>query len=91
MVAGSYESLSAAARHLLGELKSLDATVSGMLTGWQGASGQAYGQAWRQWLAGAREVESALSTMAGLLGDAGNAYAQREQESAAGLGELGYG
>jgi WXG100 family type VII secretion target len=91
VLAGVCESLSGASQHLLAELKSLDATVSAMLAGWHGNSGGAYGQAYGQWLAGAREVESALSTMAALLGEAGRAYEHREQQSAAGLGSLGDG
>jgi WXG100 family type VII secretion target len=89
VLAGACESLSNAAQHLLTELKALDSTVSGMLTGWQGSSGGAYGQAWQQWLTGADEVETALSTMARLLGEAGTAYAHGEQRSASDLGGLG--
>lgn len=81
--------MSGAAEHLLNELKSLDGTVSGMLAGWQGGSGGAYGQAWGQWLSGAQEVETALSTMARLLGEAGKAYAHGDQGSASDLGGLG--
>jgi len=91
VLAGACESLSAATEHLLRELKSLDGTVWGMLSTWQGNSGAAYGQAWGQWLSGAHEVEDALSTMARLLGDAGKAYAHGEQRSAADLGGLGDG
>lgn len=91
VLAGACESLSGASQHLLNELTSLDATVSGMLAGWQGNSGGAYGGAYRQWLDGAHEVESALSIMARLLGEAGKAYAQGDEQSAAGLGSLGNG
>lgn len=91
VMAGACESLSGAAEHLLAELKSLDGTVSGMLSAWQGNSGGAYGQAWGQWLAGAHEVEQALSTMARLLADAGRAYEHGDQRSAEGLGGLGNG
>ena len=48
VLASTCESLSTAAEHLLKELKSLDGTVSGMLAGWQGNSGGAYGQVWGQ-------------------------------------------
>jgi len=91
VLAGACESLSAATEHLLKELKSLDRTVSGMLSGWRGSSGGAYGQAWGQWLSGAQEVEQALSTMARLLGDAGRGYDRGDQRSAEGLGGLGNG
>lgn len=91
VMAGACESLAAAAEHLLKELKSLDGTVSAMLSGWQGNSGGAYGQVWGQWLSGAHEVEDALSSMARLLGDAGQAYAHGEQRSATNLGGLGDG
>jgi len=76
---------------LLKELKALDAAVSGMLAGGQGNSSGAYSAAYRQWLDDAPEVESALSTMARLLGEAGKAYADGEQRSAAALGSLGDG
>lgn len=89
LLAGACEALSGAAERLLNELNSLDGAASGMLAGWQGGSGGAYGQAWTQWLSGAQEVESALSTMSRLLGEAGRAYGQGEQQSASGLGEVG--
>lgn len=91
VLAGACESLSGASQHLLNELKALDATVSGMLAGWQGNSGGAYGGAYRQWLDGAHEVELALSTMARLLGEAGKTYAAGEQRSATNVGSLGNG
>jgi len=91
LLTGACEQLSGAARGLLDELKSLDSDVSGMLSGWQGCAGGDYGRAWTQWQQGAREVESALSTMAGLLGEAATAYAHRERRSAEGLGRLGRG
>jgi len=89
LLSGACESLSGAARHLLDEVKSLDGDVPGMLAGWQGSAGGAYGQAWTQWLQGAREVECALTTMARLLGEAATGYAHGEQQSAEGLGGLG--
>ena len=73
---------------MLGQLKSLDGTVSGMLADWQGASGGAYEQAWAHWLKGADEVESALSVLAELLGRAAEAFEHREARSAADLGAL---
>lgn len=91
VLAAACESLAAATEHLLRELKSLDGTVSEMLTNWQGNAGGAYGQAWGQWLSGAHEVEDALSTMTRLLDDAGKAYARGEQRSAVDLGGLGHG
>ena len=91
VLAAACESLSAATDYLLSELKSLDGTVSEMLSSWQGSSGGAYGQAWGQWASGAHQVEAALSTMSRLLGGAGKAYGQGEQRSAADLVGLGDG
>ena len=91
LLSGACEQLSGAARGLLDELKALDSDVTGMLSGWQGSAGDAYGRAWTQWQRGAREVETALATMAGLLGEAATGYAHGEQQSAEGLGGLGRG
>lgn len=54
LLSGACASLSGVARHLLDELKKLDGDVSGMLTGWQGSAGGAYGQACTQWQQGGR-------------------------------------
>lgn len=91
VLAGVCESLSGAAEQLLGQLKSLDGTVSGMLANWQGRAGGAYGDAWGRWLEGAHEVESALAVMARLLGRAADAFEHGEARSAADLGGLGGG
>lgn len=91
VLAGVCESLSGAADQLLTQLKSLDGTVSGMLADWQGTAGGAYGEAWGQWLQGAREVESALSVMAKLLGRAAEAFEHGEAGSASKLGGLADG
>ncbi|MCI4676805.1 WXG100 family type VII secretion target [Candidatus Mycolicibacterium alkanivorans] len=76
---GTCESLSGAAEHLLGRLKSLDGAVTSMLTGWQGCSGRAFGDAWRMWHQGADEVEKALAIMADLLGQAAKGFESHEQ------------
>jgi WXG100 family type VII secretion target len=82
VLSATCQSLSGAAEHLLGRLKSLDGNVTSMLSGWQGTSGGSYGDAWKLWHRGADEVEQALAIMAELLGQAGKAFASREQVSA---------
>lgn len=75
-------SLSGAAEQLSGQLAQLDDQVGRLLGGWQGASGTAFGAAWELWHRGAREVELGLSTLAHLVGEAGDAYAGNEARSA---------
>ncbi len=89
VLSGTCESLSAAAEHLLTELKGLDGDVMKMVSRWTGTSGGAYGEAWLQWHRGATEVERGLAVMAQLLGRAADAYAESEQSAAAELGGLG--
>jgi len=88
VLSSTCESLSAAADQLLTELKSLDSTVTDMVSRWTGASGGAYGDAWQQWDRGASEVERGLTVMAQLLGRAAEAYTAHEQAAAADLGGL---
>jgi WXG100 family type VII secretion target len=85
------ESLSGAADHLLSRLKSLDGSVTDMVTRWQGLSGGAYGDAWQQWHRGADEVERALSIMAKLLGEAARAFDSNEEAAAQALRMVGDG
>jgi WXG100 family type VII secretion target len=86
MLAAGCDAMSAAAGQLLNGLKSLDGSVSEMLAGWQGASGGAYGDAWKQWQRGADDVENALALMAALLGKAGDAFAAQDHAAAAATG-----
>lgn len=75
-------SIGGAAEHLSAELSRLDDQVGQMLGGWQGASGTAYASAWELWHRGAREVQLGLSTMAHLVGQAGEGYRANEAGSA---------
>jgi WXG100 family type VII secretion target len=85
VLAASCEALSSASEHLLGQLKSLDGTVTSMLAGWKGASGSAYSDVWKLWLRGADETEQGLAHMARALGEAGKAYESQEQATSAEL------
>jgi WXG100 family type VII secretion target len=85
VLSATCESLSAAADHLLSELKSLDGAVTEMVGRWTGSSGGAYGEAWQQWHRGAAELEGGLAVMAQLLGRAADAYADHERGAAADL------
>ena len=91
VMAGIAQSLAGAAEHLQTRLKELDGQVGEMLGGWQGASGTAYGSAWERWHEGAAEVESALSILAKLIGQAGVCYGHNETVSADELGAVGRG
>ncbi len=82
-------SLSAAADHLLTELRSLDGAVTGMNARWTGSSGGAFRDVWQQWHRGASEVEQGLAVMSQLLGRAAEAYAEHEQAEASELGGVG--
>ena len=89
MADGVRKSLSGASQHLLGELTSLDATVSGcspvgraipvVLTAPPTGNGWTALTRWSQ----------RCPIAARLLGEAGKAYAQGDEQSAAGLGSLG--
>lgn len=89
VLSSACESLSAAAEHLLSELKSLDGTVTEMNTRWTGSSGGAYRDVWQQWHRGAAEVEQGLAVMSQLLGRAAQAYTEHERSAAAELGGVG--
>lgn len=71
---GCAASLGGAAEDLASRLAELDDRVGGMLGGWRGASGTAYGSAWELWQQGAREVQLGLSMVAQLIGRAGAVY-----------------
>lgn len=86
VLGASCEALSAAAEHLLGQLKSLDGTVTSMLAEWRGSSGGAYADAWTLWHRGADEVEQGLALMARLLSDAGRGFEQQDQATSEGVG-----
>ena len=85
VLSATCQSLSGAADHLLARLRSLDGTVTGMVSRWQGLSGGAYGDAWQQWHGGADEVERALSIMAKLLGETAKAFQSNEEAAAQAL------
>jgi WXG100 family type VII secretion target len=63
-------------------LRSLDSTVTGMVGGWTGQSGGAYGDAWGQWHRGAGEVERSLSILARLLETTAQGFASSERDGA---------
>lgn len=88
VLAASCEVLSAAAEHLLEQLRSLDGTVTTMLAAWRGSSGGAYSDAWTLWHRGAHEVEQGLSGMAQRVGAAGRGYEQQEQATSENLGGI---
>jgi WXG100 family type VII secretion target len=81
VLATTCSSLSAAAEHLLSELRTLDSQVETLLANWRGQSGGTYKEAYVMWSKGADEVEKGLAIMADLLGHAGRRYA--EQDAAA--------
>ena len=51
-------------------------------TSWRGDAASAFGVAWSQWAAGAREVVAALSAMSASLGASGASYRAAEHASA---------
>ena len=73
------------AEDLQKRLAELDGQVGEMLGGWRGASGAAYASAWELWRRGAGEVQSGLSILARLVGNAGAGYQQNEAVSARAL------
>lgn len=84
-MAGFAQSLSGAAEFLQKRLDELDGQVGEMLGGWQGGAGGAYASIWQRWHRGAIEVESALSALAKLVGQAGAEYGRNEAASAAAM------
>lgn len=80
------EALSAAAGHLLAELRKLDDEVAATFALWQGAAGGSYSEAWRQWQVGAQQVHSALAVIAGWLREGAGMFEANEQASAQELG-----
>ncbi len=65
------QALASASKDLHTKLIDLDAQVREMLTGWQGGSGSAYGDAWDLWHNGAAEVQLGLAILAKAVGNAG--------------------
>jgi WXG100 family type VII secretion target len=65
------QALARASKDLHTKLVDLDAQVREMLTGWQGGSGSAYGDAWDLWHNGAAEVQLGLAILAKAVGNAG--------------------
>ena len=78
LLRGCAASLGAAAEDLASELAELDDRVGQTLGGWRGASGTAYGSAWRLCQQGAREVQAGLSMLARLMSQAGAVYQDNE-------------
>jgi WXG100 family type VII secretion target len=83
VIAGFAQSLSGAAESLQRRLDELNGHVGETLGGWQGRAGGAYSAIWEHWHRGATEVESALSTLARLVGQAGVEFERNETTSAA--------
>jgi len=75
---GFTEALRSSAEDLRSRLTALDDQVGDMLGGWHGASGSAYAAAWELWHRGAGEVETGLSILARLVGEAGGRYQRNE-------------
>jgi len=75
---GFTEALCSSAEDLRSRLTALDDQVGDMLGGWHGASGSAYAAAWELWHRGAGEVETGLSILARLVGEAGGRYQGNE-------------
>jgi WXG100 family type VII secretion target len=91
VMAGFAQSFSGAADFLQGRLDELNGEVGEMLGGWQGAAGGAYSAVWERWHQGATEVQSALSTLAKLVGKAGVEFERNESASAVALGAVDNG
>jgi WXG100 family type VII secretion target len=85
VLASTCEAVSSAAEHLLAGLKSLDGEVGQVLSSWTGTAGGSYGEAWRQWHAGAQKVQSALTTIADGLAQAGRGFEANERAAAESL------
>ncbi len=83
VMAGFDQSLSSAAEFLQQRLDELNGQVGEMLGGWQGRAGGAYSAIWQHWQQGATEVESALSILAKLVGQAGREFERNETAAAA--------
>ena len=85
VLASTCEAVSTAADHLLAGLKDLDAEVGQVLSSWTGTAGGSYGDAWQQWHAGARKVQSALTTIADGLAQAGRGFEANDHAAATNL------
>jgi WXG100 family type VII secretion target len=76
------QALSGAAKDLHTKLIELDGQVRELLNGWQGGSGNAYGQAWDLWHRGTGEVQLGLSLLAKSVGVAGVDFQSQESTAA---------
>jgi WXG100 family type VII secretion target len=76
------QALSEASRDLHTKLVELDGQVSELLAGWQGGSGDAYGQAWDVWHRGTGEIQLGLSISAKSVGISGADF-QTQDDGAA--------
>ena len=88
---GFTEALRSSAEDLRSRLTALDDQVGDMLGGWHGASGSAYAAAWELWHRGAGEVETGLSILARLVGEAGGRYQRNEAVAEQAMREVGVG
>ncbi|WP_428342469.1 WXG100 family type VII secretion target [Mycobacterium sp.] len=82
------QALASASRDLHAKLADLDGQVREMLSGWQGGSGSAYGDAWNLWHNGAAEVQLGLTTLAKAVGIAGSQFEAQDaaaQQTAEGI------
>ena len=75
------QALSGAAKDLHTRLGELDGEVRDMLTGWQGGSGSAYGEAWDLWHKGAAEVQLGLAILAKMVDNSGTQFQAQDSAS----------
>lgn len=78
------------AHQLLGQHRATaDRRVRGVLgTGWTGAAGEAFGEAWEDWTLAARQVETALEAMGLLLASVHRDLTDRDQDAHQALDRL---
>lgn len=69
---------------IAGQLGVMSGAVAPLVGGdWAGAASAQFAQLWEQWQASARGLQQALDGISALLGQAGRAYEQAEQQIAA--------
>jgi len=69
---------------IAGQLGVMGAAVAPLVGGdWAGAASSQFAHLWEQWQASARGLQQALDGISSLLGQAGRAYEQAEQQIAA--------
>ena len=67
-----------------GQLRALSGTVAPLVGGdWGGQASQRFSVLWEEWQSSARGLKHALDGISALLGHAGTAYADAEQQIAA--------